>query len=449
MALRRFLFQNLALGSGYFDSSQDSDDLNLNSLAIKMASGTGTALDLNTNDIANVRKVTFLTGVGGAVIDGGGQRASNFGTPTQTGDLVTKAYADALQTGLDWKQSVRAGTTANVTVANPGTAVFDGVTLSNGDRLLLKNQTSTPENGIYVFNGSGVALTRAADATAGLLTSGAAVFITEGTANGATGWLVTTPDPITVGTTGLTWVQFTALGQITAGNGLTKTGATIDVVAGDGIAVAADSVAANIDANAGLQFDASSPKKIQLKLNGTTLQVEASGLSVLGVPAAGTWQIGGSATSANVTAANLNTLTAGSASNADSLHTHTGLGVSAPTTGVTVTAGAGGLSKGDPVYLSANNTCLKGDPSNVAKSVIVGVVQANISAAAQGVAQRDGILAGVGSGWTFGQQIWMSNTGGMTNDSTSITSRYRTIQLGIAMNATDLLVDIVDYGVKP
>jgi hypothetical protein len=116
-------------------------------------------------------------------------------------------------TTTSWKDSVRAASTANVTLASAveNGDTLDGVTLATGDRILLKNQTTASENGIYTVNASG-APTRAIDADSGIELLGTAVIVTEGTTNADTAWLLTTNGPITVGTTGLTFVQFGAGG---------------------------------------------------------------------------------------------------------------------------------------------------------------------------------------------------------------------------------------------
>jgi phage-related tail fiber protein len=107
--------------------------------------------------------------------------------------------------------------------------VIDGVTLATGDRILLKDQTTGADNGIYTVNASG-APTRATDAdTSAEVTGGMAVWVNEGTTNADTGWIVTTNDVITLGTTALVFSQFSGLGQVTAGTGLTKTGNTISM----------------------------------------------------------------------------------------------------------------------------------------------------------------------------------------------------------------------------
>jgi hypothetical protein len=173
----------------------------------------------------------------------GAQLAQSSAVPSGANDLTNKTYVDSLANGVDWKASVRAASTADITISAPG-ATIDGVTMVANDRFLAKNQSTGSQNGIYVWNGAATPATRAADAdTSAEVTSGMAVFVSEGTVNADTGWTLTTNDPITLATTALVFTQFTALGQVTAGNGLTKTGSTLDVGAGTGITVAADSVA--------------------------------------------------------------------------------------------------------------------------------------------------------------------------------------------------------------
>lgn len=157
-------------------------------------------------------------------------------------DAVNKQQLDSAIRGLDWKQEVVAASTANVNLAAPGTSL-DGVTLTAQDRILLKDQTAPAENGIWVWTGSAAALTRALDADSGAELSGATVTVQRGTVNGDRVYRVNTDDPITVGTTAITFAQVGAGGSsYTAGNGLTLSGSEFNVGAGTGISVDADSV---------------------------------------------------------------------------------------------------------------------------------------------------------------------------------------------------------------
>lgn len=147
--------------------------------------------------------------------------------PSADLDAANKGYVDAARSGLDVKQSVRAATTGNITLSN--TQTVDGVTLVAGDRVLVKNQSTAADNGIYVVV-SGGAWTRATDAdTDAEVTPGMFTFVEEGTTNADSGWVLTTNGSITVGSTALAFAQFSGAGQITAGAGLTKTGNTLDV----------------------------------------------------------------------------------------------------------------------------------------------------------------------------------------------------------------------------
>lgn len=153
------------------------------------------------------------------------QRITSLADPTAAQDATSKAYVDAVAAGLAPKDAVRVATTVNGTLATAfenGDAI-DGVTLATGDRILIKNQSAGAENGIYTVNASG-APTRATDADSSGDLIGASVFVSEGTTNGNTLWVMTTDGPITVGTTALVWSQFGGPGAVTAGTGITVTG---------------------------------------------------------------------------------------------------------------------------------------------------------------------------------------------------------------------------------
>jgi hypothetical protein len=169
----------------------------------------------------------------------GGYRLTGLGDPQGAQDAVTKAYVDLTVQGLEPKQSVRAASTANIATLS-GPMTLDGVALVAGERVLVKDQTTAGQNGIYVVAAG--AWARSADAdTWGELVS-AYVFVESGTVNADMGYLSTVDPGGALGTTAVTFVQFTGAGQILAGAGLTKSGNTLDVGAGTGIAVAADTV---------------------------------------------------------------------------------------------------------------------------------------------------------------------------------------------------------------
>jgi phage-related tail fiber protein len=144
----------------------------------------------------------------------GGNKLTNVANGTAASDAINKSQLDAAVQGWDWKQSVRAASTANGTLATAfeNGDTLDGVTLATGDRILLKNQSSGSENGIYTVNASG-APTRAADADSNAdVTAGMAMFVSEGTTNGNTQWMLSTDDAIVLGTTALTFTQVGASG---------------------------------------------------------------------------------------------------------------------------------------------------------------------------------------------------------------------------------------------
>ena len=182
-------------------------------------------------------------GTGTVTVPSGYESRAGFGSDS----LVNKSYVDSVANGLDVKESVRVATTADLsatynngagtlTATSNGAISVDGVSLVLNDRVLVKDQSTAQENGIYKVTtvGSGSAafvLTRTPDANdAAELTGGVFTFVEEGTNNADNGYVATHNGTPTFGTTAISFDQFSGAGQISAGNGLTKTGNTIDVV---------------------------------------------------------------------------------------------------------------------------------------------------------------------------------------------------------------------------
>ena len=178
---------------------------------------------------------------GTASLNMGGNKIGNMGDGTGATDAVTKQQLDAAvaaaQTGLDVKGSVKAATTASVNLASGmNLATVDGVSIAVGERVLVKNQSTASENGIYTRAEGTTANIRATDAdTSAKVTAGMFTFVEQGGSQADTAWVLTTDDPITLGTTALTFAQFSGPGAFTAGDGIDITGSQISAKIGDGL----------------------------------------------------------------------------------------------------------------------------------------------------------------------------------------------------------------------
>lgn len=435
-------------------------------------SSEGFSEEMATSDTASFGGLTITTSAG---IDMGGFKITNLGTPTLAADAVTKAYVDATASGLDWKPSVRLATAAalpantaagsgvgkTLTADANGALTVDGIAVATGNRILVKDESTGADNGIYTVTQTGSAgtpyiLTRATDADTNTeLNAGAAVFAEEGTTNGDTGWVLTTDDTITIDTTVLVWSQFTGTGAIIAGAGLLKTGNTLDVE----LDTAADAQSAgNGGGSSGLEFDTSGAAgKLRVRVSATgginrqadgigieiddtpdTLDVGANGLKVTGVPSL--FKINGTAVGANVTATNVDALVDGNP--ITTLHFHRDNKANVPVNE--------SVAVGDPLAAGgANDRVLKARADTDAKAYVLGIAETAQATAGNNTRMvSHGVAAGVIAGATVGDRFYVAATGGLTAANTPPGAGMRVVLCGIAKNATDLWVNVVDFGKK-
>lgn len=388
------------------------------------ASAAGDALAWGQD--ASVVNLTVTSGLA-ADLSAASFKITNLATCTASADAANKGYVDSVAQGLDVKKSVRAVAISNVTLS--GTQTIDGVSLVAGDRVLCMGQTASADNGIYVVAAG--AWSRADDADGSDLNPGAFTFVEEGTVYHDCGFVMTADEPFTLGTTAQTWVQFSKAGVLNPRHGLSLNGLDIDVDTGAGIEIdGSDAVAISLATDPGLQFTAN---KLDLKLaNADTLSKSAAGLDVEGVNL--NFKIDGVATSSDVTSANLGTLTAGILSDASSLHNHQQIEMA-------FTAAAG-LAAGDAVYLSTANTVAESDAATDSKRWVMGVARSVAGGSAQIVSR--GLCPGVLSGATAGDRYYVQTAGGIGNTIPGVGENM--ILVGVAANATDLFVHIIDQG---
>jgi len=179
------------------------------------------------------------------------QTITNLADPVNTQDAATKGFVEATSQGLDVKDSCVAATTGNITIStalNNGDTL-DGVTLSTNDRVLVKDQSTASQNGIYVVGSSPA---RASDLAAGSDAAGMFTFVEQGTVNADNGFVCTSNKGSAVtGTNNLTFAQFSGAGQITAGDGLEKSGNTlsVDLKANGGLVIESTEIAVDLAAS--------------------------------------------------------------------------------------------------------------------------------------------------------------------------------------------------------
>ena len=235
-------------GAGAFFNKTDTRTAN--TVLVGPASGSAAAPTFRALVAADLLKLNEFTAPDGA-ISANSQKITNLATPTADGDAASKSYVDGVSQGLDVKDSCVAATTANITIStalNNGDTL-DGVSLSTNDRVLVKDQSTASENGIYIVGSSPA---RADDLAAGADAAGMFTFVEQGTVNADNGFVCTSnKGSAVVGTNNLAFAQFSGAGQITAGDGLDKSANTlsVDLKSNGGIVIESTEMAVDLSAS--------------------------------------------------------------------------------------------------------------------------------------------------------------------------------------------------------
>ncbi len=220
-----------ATGTSTFNNVTIDGTLDMSSGTVGTITGLATptnASDAATKgyvDTADALKLNLSGGTMSGAIAMGTNKITGLGTPTADADAVTKSYVDAIAQGIDAKASVVAASTTNLTLS--GAQTIDGVSVIAGNRVLVKDQTTASDNGIYLCASGSWTRTTDADTYAELVA--AYTFVEGGTVNANNGFICTIPTSGTLGSTSITFAQFSGAGQVVAGTGMSKTGNTLNV----------------------------------------------------------------------------------------------------------------------------------------------------------------------------------------------------------------------------
>jgi hypothetical protein len=354
----------------------------------------------------------------------GGFKITNLANPTAGTDAVNLQTLQSYQEGLKPKQAVRVATTANINLAS-APASIDGVTLSSGNRVLVKDQTLPEANGIYIFNGAASAMTRATDFDS--LSpldeiNGAYTFAQEGTANAGKGF-VQTGTVATLGTDPINFVFFNAATSITASTGLVKVGNDIQIdpsAAGAGLGFSVGVLSVNVD-------------NATIEINTDTLRVKADGINDTHID----FGTGANQVSAvDIPIADAGNFTAQTEVEGALQELYSLIAAS----GVSYTVGVGGVTAGRPCYVSGNNTVLEYGALTGTQRIIGVAYTTETAAATVKVLANDTVVAGVLSGFTAGQTVYWNGSG--FTSSVPSGSGSHVWKLGVAKNTTDLHVEV-------
>ena len=232
-------------GSGaFFDKTTTR---NANIVLAGPTSGSAAAPSFRALVAGDLLKLNEFTAPDGAV-SLNSQKITNLATPTADADAASKSYVDGVAQGLDVKDSVKVATTANITLS--GTQTIDGVAVSADERVLVKDQSTASQNGLYLCKAS--TWERTTDLAAGVDAAGMFTFVEQGSTNGDIGFVCTTDKgSAVVGTNNLAFSTFSSSGNVTAGDGLDKSGneLSVDLKANGGIVIESTEMAVDLAAS--------------------------------------------------------------------------------------------------------------------------------------------------------------------------------------------------------